>query len=213
MYTGKPHLRKVCPAGNPPPQAGEAAVCANSSRDAALPGAGPERRRWSFAAATIRLSAEAPQEGDMPSQWSYAHDLVNIYLGIAHLADSELHEEERRTFLKKFREWMPHVKAEQFEQIWQEVRSLYDSLVSHENRYAVYLQSVLNVAQLLGDNRDQLKAIVSDLVEIAGADGTLRDAESTMIKAAAIAYGLEVELGMDEGAGRVRVSFKDDTGR
>lgn len=145
----------------------------------------------------------------MPSEWSYAHDLVNMYLGIAQLADNELAEEEQHTFTERFREWMPHMRPEEFEQIWKDVRALYDSLGSHDNRYAVYLQSILNVAQLLGDTRDQLKYVIRDLVAIAGADGVLDDNEATMIKATACAYGLEVNLAQDEATGVVQAVFAD----
>ena len=87
----------------------------------------------------------------MSGEWSPAHDLVNLYLGIAHLADNELDPEEQRTFMRKFGQWMPNVSVEQFERIWGDVISLYESLGSHENRYAVYLQSAVNVARLMGE--------------------------------------------------------------
>ncbi|NIR45872.1 MAG: TerB family tellurite resistance protein [Gemmatimonadetes bacterium] len=140
----------------------------------------------------------------MSSDWSYAHDLVNMYLGIAQLADNDLAEEEERTFTEKFREWMPHMREEEFEGIWKDVRALYDSLGSKDNRYAVYLQSILNVAQLLGDSPDQLKYVIRDLVSIAGADGVLHDNEATMIKATAVAYGFDVSLEQDEETGVVK---------
>lgn len=145
----------------------------------------------------------------MEGEWSYAHDLVNMYLGIAYLADHELDPEEERTFLVKFKEWMPHLSVDQFVEIWGEVKGLYDTLGSDENRYALYLQSTLNVARLLEDSRDQLKCIIQDLVDIAAADGVLDDREATMIKASAIAYGLNIELSFDEEANRVRLSFGD----
>jgi uncharacterized tellurite resistance protein B-like protein len=121
----------------------------------------------------------------MEGEWSYAHDLVNMYLGIAYLADHKLDPEEERT------------------------QGLYDTLGSDENRYALYLQSTLNVARLLEDSKDQLRCIIQDLVDIAAADGVLDDREATMIKASAIAYGLNIELSFDEDANRVRLSFGD----
>jgi uncharacterized membrane protein YebE (DUF533 family) len=145
----------------------------------------------------------------MEGEWSYAHDLVNMYLGIAYLADHELDPEEERTFLVKFKEWMPHLSVDQFVEIWGEVKELYDTVGSDENRYALYLQSTLNVARLLEDSREQLKCIIQDLVDIAAADGVLHDSEATMIKASAIAYGLNIELSFDEDAKRVRLTFRD----
>ncbi len=141
----------------------------------------------------------------MSGEWSYAHDLVNMYLGIAHLADNELDPEEERTFLVKFREWMPHITIDQFAETWQEVSSLYESLASDENRYALYLQSTLNVARLLEDSKQQLMCIIQDLVDIAGADGVLHDNEMTMIKAAGFAYGLDVDLTVEEDTKRIRL--------
>jgi uncharacterized tellurite resistance protein B-like protein len=146
----------------------------------------------------------------MPNEWSYAHDLVNMYLGIAQLADNELTEGEQTTFTEKFREWMPHLREEEFDGIWTEVRELYESLGTDDNRYAVYLQSILNVSQLLADSRDQLRYIIKDLAAIAGADGVLHDNEATMIKATACAYGLDVELQQDEETQVVQVVFKND---
>ena len=143
----------------------------------------------------------------MEGEWSYAHDLVNMYLGIAYLADNELDPEEERTFLVKFKEWMPHLSVDQFVEVWGEVKELYDTLGTDENRYALYLQSTLNVARLLEDSSDQLKCIIQDLVDIAAADGVLQDREATMIKASAIAYGLNIELAFDEDAKRVRLTF------
>jgi len=145
----------------------------------------------------------------MSAGWGPAHDLVNLYLGIAHLADSELDPEEQRTFMRKFGQWMPNVSVEQFEKIWGEVVSLYDSLSSHENRYAVYLQSAVNVARLMGDNKEKLRAVIRDLVDIAGADGVLHENEVTMIKAAAIAYGLSADLRINVKTGRVELTLKD----
>jgi hypothetical protein len=145
----------------------------------------------------------------MEGEWSYAHDLVNMYLGIAYLADHKLDPEEKRTFLVKFKEWMPHMSVDQFVAIWEEVKELYDTLGSDENRYALYLQSTLNVAQLLEDSRDQLKCIIQDLVDIAAADGVLHDREATMIKASAIAYGLNIELSYDEAAKPIRLTIGD----
>jgi tellurite resistance protein len=149
-------------------------------------------------------------EGAMMSgEWSPAHDLVNLYLGIAHLADSELDPEEQRTFMRKFGQWMPNVSVEHFEKIWGEVISLYESLGSHENRYAVYLQSAVNVARMMGDSKEKLRAVIRDLVDIAGADGYLHDNEITMIKAAAIAYGLSADLRMNAKTGRVELTIMD----
>jgi tellurite resistance protein len=151
------------------------------------------------------LGEGAPMSGG----WSNAHDLVNLYLGIAHLADSELDPEEQRTFMRKFGQWMPDVTLDQFERIWGEVVSLYESLGSHENRYAVYLQSAVNVAQFMGDSKEKLRAVIRDLVEIAGADGVLHDNEASMIKAAAVAYGLSADLRVNVKTGRIELTLKD----
>ncbi len=154
--------------------------------------------------------AGSPQPGEKGSgKWSVAHDLVNMYLGIAHLADSELDPEEQRTFMRKFGSWMPAVSLEGFEQIWGEVTSLYRSLGSDEERYALYLQSTVNLARALGENKEKLRAIIRDLVDIAGADRVLHDNEIIMIKAAAIAYGLSAELRLNVKTGIVELTLRD----
>jgi len=144
----------------------------------------------------------------MSGEWSYAHDLVNMYLGIAHLADSQLDPEEQRTFLLKFKEWMPDVTLDQFSKIWDEVLALNNSLGSRENRYAIYLQSTVNIAQYMSDHRERLKDIIRDLVDIAGADGVLHDNEATMIKAAACAYGFSADLRLNARTGRIELALK-----
>ena len=109
---------------------------------------------------------EPPTEGDlfpggtmMPADWSHAHDLVNMYLGIAHFADNELAPEEQRIFMKKFDQWIPNVSLEEFQEIWSEVTTAYEALASREARYASYLQSAVNVASFLRSSKDKLRAL------------------------------------------------------
>lgn len=145
----------------------------------------------------------------LSSRWSNAHDLVNLYLCIAHLADSDLDPEEQRTFLLKFGKWVPNVTVEQFEKIWREVLTLYQSLGTHENRYALYLQSALNLARGFGDDKDKLRAIIRDLVDIASADSELHENEITMIKAAAITYGFSADLRVNANTGQIELTIRD----
>jgi tellurite resistance protein len=145
----------------------------------------------------------------MAGEWSPAHDLVNMYLGIGHLADNALDPEERRTFLLKFRQWMPDMTSENFADVWNQVLSLYRSMGTREQRYSMYLQSVVNIAQFMGDDKDKLRSIIRDLVDIAGADGVLHENEVTMIKAAAIAYGLSADMRINAKTGRIELDLKD----
>lgn len=145
----------------------------------------------------------------MEKDWSPAHDLINMYLGIAHLADSDLDPEEQRTFMHRFRQWLPEVSADELTEIWNEVFSLYQSLGSRESRYALYLQSALNIASYMGDSKDKLRSIIRDLVDIAGADGQLHDNEVTLIKAAAIAYGLSADVRWNVKTGQVELTLSD----
>lgn len=145
----------------------------------------------------------------MAGEWSPAHDLVNMYLGIGHLADDELDPEERRTFLLKFRQWMPEVDSESFAEVWNQVMSLYRSMGTREQRYSMYLQSVVNIAQFMGDDKNKLRAIIRDLVDIAGADGVLHDNEVTLIKAAAISYGFSADMRVNAKTGQVELDLKE----
>lgn len=145
----------------------------------------------------------------LSSRWSHAHDLVNLYLCVAHLADNDLDPEEQRTFLLKFGQWVPDVTVEQFEKIWSEVLTLYQSLGTHENRYALYLQSAVNVARSLAGSKDKLRSIIRDLVDIASADGELHENEVTMIKAAAITYGLSADLRVNAKTGEIELTIQD----
>lgn len=142
-------------------------------------------------------------------EWGPAHDLVNLYLGIALFADDELDPEEQRTFMQKFGRWMPSVSVEEFERIWGEVLALYKTLGSRESRYAYYLQSTINVLRSLGGDKDKLRAVVRDLVDIAGADKELHENEVTLIKAAAITFGLSADVRMNEKTGRLELMLRD----
>ncbi|UCC73201.1 MAG: TerB family tellurite resistance protein [Gemmatimonadota bacterium] len=142
-------------------------------------------------------------------EWTPAHDLVNLYLGIAVLADNELDPEEQRIFMRKFGGWMPKVPLEEFEKVWGEVMSVHRSLDSSEARYGLYLQSTINVLHSLGGNKKKLRAIIRDLVEIAGADNKLHENEVTMIKAAAITFGLSADLRLNAKTGQVELILKD----
>ena len=152
---------------------------------------------------------EGLESAMMPEGWSYSHDLVNLYLGIAHFADNELSPEEQRTFMAKFGSWVDDVSLEQFEKVWGDVVSAYEARNTREQRYAAYLQSAVNVARFLGDSKDKLRAIVRDLVDIAGADKKLHENEITMIKAAAIIYGLSADLRVNVKTGRVELNLAD----
>jgi len=142
-------------------------------------------------------------------EWTAAHDLVNLYLGIALLADNDLDPEEQRTFMRKFGQWMPSVSLEEFEKIWGQVMALHRSLESSERRYGLYLQSTINVLHSLGGAKDKLRSIIRDLVDVAGADKKLHENEVTMIKAAAIAFGLSADLRVNVKTGRVELVLKD----
>jgi hypothetical protein len=142
-------------------------------------------------------------------EWTSAHDLVNLYLGIALLADNDLDPEEQRTFMRKFGQWMPDFSQDDFEKIWGEVMALHRSLDSTERRYGLYLQSTINVLHFLGGNKDKLRSIIRDLVDIAGADKKLHENEVTMIKAAAVTFGLSADLRVNVKTGGVELVLKD----
>lgn len=145
----------------------------------------------------------------LSSRWGAGHDLVNLYLGIAHLADNDLDPEEQRTFLLKFGQWVPDITVEQFQKIWSEVLTLYQSLGTHENRYALYLQSAVNLARRFGDSKEKLRSIIRDLVDIAGADGELHENEVALIKAAAITYGLSADVRVNANTGQIELTIQE----
>ncbi|MGD2215758.1 MAG: TerB family tellurite resistance protein [Gemmatimonadales bacterium] len=153
-----------------------------------------------------RPGPAGPQLGP---EWTAAHDLVNLYLGIALLADNDLDPEEQRTFMRKFGQWMPNVALEGFEKVWGQVMALHRSLESSERRYGLYLQSTINVLHSFGGNKDKLRSIIRDLVDVAGADKRLHENEVTMIKAAAVTFGLSADLRVNVKTGRVELVLKD----
>jgi hypothetical protein len=150
-----------------------------------------------------------PGDSMLPAEWGYAHDLVNLYLGIALFADNELSAEEQHTFMTRFSGWITDVSLNDFQKIWSDVATAYQSLASREQRYGSYLQSAVNVANFLSDSKDKLRAIIRDLVDIASADGRLHENEVTMIKAAAITYGLSADLRVNVKTGRIELTLKD----
>ena len=56
---------------------------------------------------------------------------------------------------------------------------------------------------------EKLRAIIRDLVDIAGADGELHENEIALIKAAAITYGLSAEVRVNANTGQIELTIQE----
>lgn len=110
-------------------------------------------------------------------KWTVLHHLAFIFLVLAHGADNELDEQERRIMLKKLREWQPLLREEDVEGIYEEARERY-SLGSDRSTLE---ESIAVIKSQLPE--EQRMAALNDLVQIANADGFFLDNEEDLINA------------------------------
>lgn len=110
-------------------------------------------------------------------KWTVLHHLAFIFLVLAHGADNELDEQERRIMLKKLREWQPRLSEEDIEDIYEEAKERY----SHGSDRSTLDESISFIKEHLPE--EQRMAALNDLVQIANADGFFLDNEEDLINA------------------------------
>lgn len=121
-----------------------------------------------------------------PSNWSTLHDLGLIYLALAHGADADLVQPEKREMALKLHEWNVDVDdGPAVDEVMHEVMLTY---MSDKSDHMIE-SAVLSVAQSMP--KPLRIAILNDLADMASADGQVIASEVTFIQHLAQAWGVE----------------------
>ena len=113
--------------------------------------------------------------------WTPIHDLVLIYLTLAHRTDATLSRVEVDAIKKKIGEWMPNADEETVRRILHDVMYVYQ-----EEDARTFDEAVMAVKAAVPAY--QRTAVLDDLWYIANADGVLLVEERVMIEALAEAW-------------------------
>lgn len=113
------------------------------------------------------------------------HDLALLYLGLAHGADEDLDPQETMEIAAKLRRWQPDKDPALIDHVIREATLTYLNGANDQRMH--------EAVHVLGGqlNKNLLKAILDDLVDIARADGTVVPGETTFIGEIADAWDLE----------------------
>ena len=129
-------------------------------------------------------SVLAAAEGD---GWTPVHDLVLIYLALAHGTDEALSRKEVDAITEKVGEWLLNADRETLRGILHEVMAVYEA---PEGR--TFDEAVASISRTVP--AFQRRAILDDLHYIAGADGVLLVEERVLIERVAKAWGLSTPI-------------------
>jgi uncharacterized tellurite resistance protein B-like protein len=122
------------------------------------------------------------------AQWSVAHDLALVYLGLAHGADDELSRSEVNVMLRTLKVWLPSMEDDCILDVLREAMERYAS----GSREALVESAVTGLRD--GLTADQRRKALADLIRIANADGVFLDDEEDLI------IRLQREWGVDPDA-------------
>lgn len=114
------------------------------------------------------------------------HDLALLYLGLAHGADEDLDPQETMEIAAKLRRWQPDKDPALIDHVIREATLTYLNGANDQRLH--------EAVHVLGGqlNKNLLKAILDDLVDIARADGTIVAGEESFITDLADAWDLQV---------------------
>ncbi len=145
-------------------------------------------RAWSLKELSRQLLSEATASVDAVQTWSLLHDLVLVYVVVAHSTDGRLTDPEIDVILQRIHHWMPRGGEEKAREV---VRDVLQAYAEEPDREALQ-QSVKALKDWLPPI--QLILVLDDLNHIARADGTITDPEREMITDLARAWQVVVRL-------------------
>lgn len=126
-------------------------------------------------------------EISVPTDIKYAHVITLVYLFIAGYSDGEFSDSEMAIIKTKLSNWMgDDATNADINKMLLEACAWYDSLNEDELK-----NTVVNSLPLLKEkfNEDALKVIITDLIAIAEADGTVTKSEFGNVKVITEALG------------------------
>jgi uncharacterized tellurite resistance protein B-like protein len=122
-----------------------------------------------YAQALIDLTR--PQEED----WSLLHDVGALYIILSHATDNEISADEIAVMVRRLMAWAPRLEEEDVRQVLRQVLRWYGEQPDE--------QALGGIVRSVRENLSSVQRlmVMSDLYEIAQADGTLLDEERTML--------------------------------
>lgn len=119
---------------------------------------------------------------------SQLHDLAFLFLALAHGTDDELHPDEQRKMSVRLRTWQPNKDPALIDHVIREAALTY--LEGHDRDRLEGI--VTELGQQLSD--DLKLALLSDLREIAEADGTVMAAEAGFLQKLASRWSVPIAV-------------------
>lgn len=145
-------------------------------------------RAWSLKELSQQLLSEATSTVDAVQRWSLLHDLVLVYVVVAHSTDAQLTDPEIEVMLQRIDHWMPQGTEREAREVIRDVLQAY----AEEPGQEVLQQSVKALKDWLPPIQRIL--VLDDLNHIARADGTITESEREMITDLARAWQVVVRL-------------------
>lgn len=143
---------------------------------------------WELKATGMRLLEETTATRQDRPAWSLMHDVVMMYLIVAHSSDSDLSEQEIDAMQERLQDWEPGLSVEEIRSVVREALQLYAKEPDEEMlRQSIF--SIRDVMPLV-----QRLAVLNDLVYIAEADGSITETERELIGSLARHWNLDVRL-------------------
>lgn len=115
--------------------------------------------------------------------WTPLHDLLFIYLALAHDTDTELSEKEAHAILEKVHEWVPDASLAHLKHLFSQVLEVHRQHGEDPQRFKQAVDAVKHAVPV-----HQRSVLLDDLRRIAYADGTFLPAEQEMIRELARAW-------------------------
>jgi hypothetical protein len=122
-----------------------------------------------------------------PRNWSKTHELAYLYLALAHGADQDLAKSEKKTIVQKVEAWDPLIGHQGALDLLNQVAKTYmaDRKSGDASRTRAAIRRLKGAM-----SKDELSRALTDLVELAQADGVILDAEWDFIDDAKKAWGV-----------------------
>ncbi len=142
---------------------------------------------WGMKRMGERLVGREVEEAS--DEWGLLHDMVLMYLVVAHSTDNELVDEEIAAMIDRLKQWQPEYEEEQVRAVIRQVLTFYGQQPDKES-----LQGSIG---RLGASLPPLQrlALLDDLVHIAQADGSFSPAERDMILNLSRHWRVRIRLG------------------
>lgn len=125
---------------------------------------------------------------DDGSDWSSLHELALIYLALTHSSEAEVRPPDMDTVQTMLKTWYPGASPARIE------AALQEALLAYVSDTGELMLSVAVASLRQTMPRDQRIAVLSDLTDIALADGFIVPDEASFIEKLAQEWGIEQDV-------------------